>query len=355
MNYLKENLPNHQIPDPRNVNPEEFIAAIVKADFTETAGRKLLSAIIKNGVTERILWNQLHRVPLALIQQIPQFSTLTLLKTTSSSLDGFRKLLFETVDGGKVETVVIPLEKTNAYSLCLSSQLGCVMGCRFCYTASMKMQRNLHCYEIMVQFLQARSMVETDGGKVTGIVYMGMGEPFLNYQNVMNSIDLIRAPFGGALRGDAITISSVGILPALRRFIDEGRRSRLTISLTAATEEKRKKIMPMAAKTSLQELFGLLKQFHQKTHQRVGIAWVMIQGFNTSEEDAMQLAQLVGDLPIRLDLIDVNDPRGKYLPPSTDELNRFRDALRKQLAQPVVRRYSGGADIMAACGLLAGE
>jgi 23S rRNA (adenine2503-C2)-methyltransferase len=276
---------------------------------------------------------------------------LQLEKSVTSPIDGFQKLLFRTADHLAVETVLIPLHKPGAVSLCLSSQVGCVMGCVFCATARMPRRRSLETWEIIDQFVQARELVRSQGRRVTGAVFMGMGEPFLNYERVMAAADLMRCPFGGAVGAQSITVSTVGLVREIDRFTSEGRRFRLAISLGAATDAKRAQLVPLAAKTPVAEVMAAARRHAIARRDRVMLAYVCIGGVNVDESDARALAELIGDTP---DLIDVTDSTGRRLPPSPEEYRRFRDALARELPQPVVRRYSGGADIDAACGTLAG-
>ena len=157
-----------------------------------------------------------------------------------------------------------------------------------------------------------------------------------------------------AISAKAITISTVGVVPMIERFTAEGRPYRLVVSLTSADSERRNTLLPIETKHPLPELMAALRSYHQASGRRVTLAWTLIAGFNSRPEDARQLAQLTAGLPIKLDLIDVNDPTGEFVPPGAQELNAFRDALRTELQMPVVRRYSGGQDVAAGCGMLAG-
>jgi 23S rRNA (adenine2503-C2)-methyltransferase len=185
---------------------------------------------------------------------------------------------------------------------------------------------------------------------------MGMGEPFLNYDRVLAAAETLSAPYGGAISGPAISISTVGLVPEIDRFTRERRRFRLSISLVAATDEKRRAVMPIAATTPVVDVIAAARRHITARRQgRMNLAYVCIAGFNCGEEDAQALGQLIGGMPIRLDLIEVTDPTGRFQPPTEHELREFRDALTRHVGQPVVRRYSGGKDISAACGTLAGR
>jgi 23S rRNA (adenine2503-C2)-methyltransferase len=272
----------------------------------------------------------------------------------TSPIDGFQKILFRTADGLAIESVLIPLHKPGAVSVCLSSQVGCPMGCVFCATARMPRRRNLETWEIVDQFVQAREIVRSQGRRVTGSVFMGMGEPFLNYDRVLAAADLLRCPYGGSVGARAITISTVGLVPEIDRYTIENRPFRLAISLGAATDVKRARLVPIASRTPVMAVMEAARRHGAARRERVMLAYVCIGGVNVELSDAEALADLIGDTPVRLDLIEVTDPDGRWPTPDPQEFRRFRDALAQRLKQPVVRRYSGGADIQAACGTLAG-
>jgi 23S rRNA (adenine2503-C2)-methyltransferase len=219
----------------------------------------------------------------------------------------------------------------------------------------MARRRSLETWEIIDQFIQAREVVRSQGRRVTGAVFMGMGEPFLNYDRVLAAAELLRCPYGGSIGAGAITISTVGLVPEIDRFTVEGRRFRLAISLGAATDEKRALLVPVAARTPVTEVMAAARRHAVARRDRVMLTYVCISGVNVGEDDARALGDLIGATPVRLDLIDVTDPTGRFQPPAPEERRAFRDALTRYVGQPVVRRYSGGADILAACGTLAGS
>ncbi len=181
---------------------------------------------------------------------------------------------------------------------------------------------------------------------------MGMGEPFLNYDRVMAAAQILSAPAGYAISADRITVSTAGVVPGIRRFTEEARPYRLAVSLTAATSEKRRQVMPIEDTWPLEELMSAVRDHQAARGGRSMLAWVAIDGFNTGADDAAELAALTQGLPIRLDLIEVADPEGQFRPPTEQKLSEFRTHL-AVLGQPVVRRYSGGRDIRAGCGMLA--
>lgn len=263
--------------------------------------------------------------------------------------DGFRKYLFRLRDGAEVESVRIPLFDTH-HTLCLSSQAGCALACAFCATGRLGLARNLEAWEIAQQFLQVRA---DSALPVTGAVFMGQGEPFHNYDAVLAAAYLLCDPAGGRVDQRRISISTAGVVPMIRRYTAEGHKFRLCVSLNAAIPEKRAALMPIERGHPLGELVDAVRE-HAARRGRVTLEYVMMGGVNVGEEDAEALGRLLAGIPVRLNPIDVNDATGRFHPPTHEEWMRFRDALARELpGQPVVRRYSGGKDEHAACGMLA--
>ena len=342
--------------DPRNLAPEVFAQGARAFDVPEESIRRLIAAVVGRGIHDPSLWARDYQIPRRLREAIPTpMPRLVRERSVTSKVDGFQKLLFRTHDGLPVESVLIPLHKPGAVSVCLSSQVGCAMGCVFCATARMSSRRNLETWEIIDQFIQARETVQSQGRRVTGAVFMGMGEPFLNYDRVLAAATLLRCPFGGSVGARSITISTVGLVPEIDRFTAEERPFRLAISLGAATDEKRARLVPVASRAPVAEVMAAARRHSLARRQRVMLVYVCISGVNVDESDALALADLVGDTAVRLDLIEVTDHTGRFNPPGREEFRQFRDKLAQRLQQPVVRRYSGGADIEAACGTLAGS
>jgi len=263
--------------------------------------------------------------------------------------DGFRKYLFQLPDGARVEAVRIPLFDTH-HTLCLSSQVGCALGCAFCATGRLGLERNLAAWEIVAQFLEVRA---DSARPITGAVFMGQGEPFHNYEAVLQAAYVLCDPAGGRVDQRRISISTAGVIPMIRRYTAEGHKFRLCVSLNAALPSKRAALMPIERGQPLGELVDAVRE-HAARRGRVTLEYVMLAGVNVGEEDAAALGRLLRGIPVRLNPIDVNDPTGRFAPPSPEEWTRFRDALSRELpGQPVVRRYSGGKEEHAACGMLA--
>lgn len=338
--------------DPRNHSPADFLIRAGRLPLSSGNARRWLALAVGKGEHNLDECGRMGILPRRLIETMHELPRLRLERHLISTISNFQKLVFRTTDNLLVESVVIPLHRSGAHSICLSSQIGCVMRCSFCSTGRVSSHRDLETWEIIDQYIQAREIVHRGSGRVTGAVFMGMGEPFLNYERVMAAAELLSYPVQGAISAKAITISTVGLVPEIERFTSEKRKFRLSISLGAATDEKRKLLMPSAAGTPIAEIMAAAKRYAESAHTRIMLSYVCIGGLNVSEEDARALGDLIGDIPVRLDLIDVDDPTGRYVAPGVTELNTFRDALRRYVGQPVARRFSGGSDISASCGAL---
>jgi 23S rRNA (adenine2503-C2)-methyltransferase len=338
----------------KNQASDHLYASLAHAGVSPHLARRLLAAAVKRGelpAPGSHLTAQL-RDDLRALTEIPH---LTLVQKVVSPQDGFTKYLFQGHGSGQFEAVRIPLlHRPNdfKYVACVSSQVGCAMGCAFCATGRMGFGRNLAPWEIVDQVVKLQA---DSPHPIHGVVFMGMGEPMLNYDAVMTAIQILSEPCGMAIAAKAVTVSTVGIIPGIRRFTAEGQRARLVVSLTSADPLQRRELLPVEQGHPTPDLIQALREYHAVSGQRVTLAWTMISGVNVSADDAQRLADLTRGLPIKLDLIDVNDPTGRFRPPARAELDAFRDALRAKLAMPVARRYSGGQDIHAACGMLAGR
>ena len=337
----------------KNQTSDQLHASLAHAGVTLHLARRLLSAAVKRGELPALGSHLPARLrdELRALTAIPH---LTQVQKVVSPQDGFAKYLFQVDGAGQFEAVRIPLlhrPDDLKYVACVSSQVGCAMGCVFCATGRMGFRRNLAPWEIVDQVVK---MQADSPYPIRGVVFMGMGEPMLNYDAVMTAVRILSEPCGMAIATKAITVSTVGIIAGIRRFTAERQPARLVVSLTSADPVQRQELLPVEKGNATPDLMQALREHHAVTGQRVTLAWTMMSGVNVSEADAQRLADLTRGLPIKLDLIDVNDPTGRFQPPSRAELDAFRDALRAKLAMPVVRRYSGGRDIHAACGMLAG-
>jgi 23S rRNA (adenine2503-C2)-methyltransferase len=275
---------------------------------------------------------------------------LEVVERTTDPADGFVKVLLRSPDGALSEAVRIPLLKPGCFTVCLSTQVGCAMACSFCATGRLGLSRNLRAWEMVDAFVRVRDEAP---GRVTGAVFMGQGEPFHNYDEVIRAARLLSHPCGAQVRGDAITISTVGLVPEIRRYAREGHRFRLIVSLTSAIPERRAALLPVAARWSLEELADAIREYARVAPGLVTVAWVLMAGVNSGREEALALQRLLGDVRLRVNLIDVNDARPDGFRRASDDERRAFVGHLQVLRAPVVRRYSGGAGRHAACGMLA--
>jgi len=316
----------------------------------DAEARRIVAHAIANG---RDGFPESRPVPRAVEEAVAQLvdrAPLAIVERATDPSDGFVKYLFRLSDGAFAEAVRIPLEIEGRFTVCLSTQAGCAMACDFCATGRLGLARNLEAWEIVAQFLAVRAEAP---GRVTGAVFQGQGEPLHNYAEVMKAAAILSDPNGGRIASKAITISTVGLVPAIRRYTEERRPYRLIISLTSAIDERRRSLLPAAGAWPVAELAAAIREYQQSAGGRVTIAWVVLGGINHGDDEVEALRELFANVPLKLNLIDVNDARPDgYRRATDDELARFRDALRT-LGVPVVRRYSGGAAKHAACGMLA--
>jgi len=324
---------------------------------TPRIARQLQSLVVKRRAT--VLPTELNGVARRTWGQICEQVTiphLTLVEKAVSAVDGFAKYLFKGDGDDVFEAVRIPLMHRpgdEKYVVCVSSQVGCVAQCAFCATGRLGFRRHLATWEIVDQIVK----VQADSDfPVRGVVFMGMGEPLLNYARVMRAAQILSDPSGMAIDAKAITISTVGITPMIRRFTQEKRPYRLIVSVSAAFAEQRNELLPMNQMYPLPGVLEALKEYQAATGgKRVSLAWTMMAGVNMGREHVLELARLTAGMRILLNLIPVNDPTLRFRPPNDHELNEFLDILRADLGCPIVRRYSGGKDIHGACGMLAGK
>jgi 23S rRNA (adenine2503-C2)-methyltransferase len=268
-----------------------------------------------------------------------------------------RKIAFAigpTPGSGLVESVF--MSTPTRFTFCLSSQHGCGFACRFCATGRMGRGRNLAAGEIVEQVLRLRRELPPGvRSSDTNLVLMGMGEPLENYDAVLRALSLLSDPALGGIPPKRITISTVGFVPQIHRLANEAPKYRLAISLHAATDELRSKLMPVNRTFPLPQLMDAVRDHVEKTGRRVTFEYILIEGINDSIGDAAKLVKLVAQLPCKINLIPYNPiGPGKFKRPAADRIARVADHLRPRVPAVTVR-YSQGVDIGAACGQLAGE
>ncbi|OPZ58987.1 MAG: Dual-specificity RNA methyltransferase RlmN [Deltaproteobacteria bacterium ADurb.Bin510] len=265
------------------------------------------------------------------------------------SLDGTEKFAYRLHDGHVIESVLIPDE--DHATICVSSQVGCAMGCRFCYTGTLGFKRNLAVGEIMAQVLLPRKLYPKRN--IRNIVFMGMGEPMLNFDNVIRSIAAITDQRGPDFSYRRVTVSTCGVIPGVTRLGRESRVS-LAVSLNATTDEQRSQIMPINRKYPLKELMQALRDFELPKRRRITLEYVLLGGFNDSLADARRLIKLAGGLNAKVNLIPFNAWPGSDLKsPEPKNVMAFEQCLMDSPVTVMLRREKG-SDILAACGQLAG-
>jgi 23S rRNA (adenine2503-C2)-methyltransferase len=271
------------------------------------------------------------------------------------SEDGTIKTRFKTHDGHFVEGVLIPT--TSRFTACVSSQIGCSLSCKFCATGYMERKRNLDFDEIYDQVAIINQQCEkANGKKLSNIVFMGMGEPLLNYKNVLRSIERITSPQGMAMSPKRITVSTAGIAKAIRQLGDDKVKFKLALSLHAANDLKRHEIMPINDTNNIKSLVDALNYFYKETKNEITFEYILFKNFNDSLKDADELVKLYRQVPVDLvNIIEYNPiDFAKFEKPDEDKVEAFMSYLGKNRVNTRLRR-SRGKDIDAACGQLANK
>lgn len=336
------NLKNHDF--------DEFLARVTPHGGTKASALKLFASVFSHRARSMDDVRQARMVPAVVRDWVQANGTLPSLEVVErrKADDGFVKYLFASPLGGRFEAVRIPLFDTH-HVVCVSSQVGCALACDFCMTGKMGFSRNLETWEVVDQVLTIMNEAERP---VRGVVFMGMGEPLLNYANTTRAARIMCHPAGLAISGRSITFSTAGWVPGIKKYIADDPPYRLAFSITSAIPEKRAKVLPVELTHPLPTLVEQIRRYSEsRGGERVMLAYVVIKGFNTGLEDALALKEAFEGIPVTVDLIDVTDPTGTYQPPDADELKAFRDHL-QVMKSPIARRYSGGKDIGAACGTL---
>lgn len=275
--------------------------------------------------------------------------------TIQNSSDGTIKTRFRTHEGHLIEGVLIPT--TSRFTACLSSQIGCSLSCKFCATGYMERKRNLEFDEIYDQAAIINQQCEKEHGKkISNIVFMGMGEPLLNYKNVIRSIERITSPDGLAMSPRRITVSTAGVAKGIRQLGDDKVKFKLALSLHAANDHKRHEIMPINDTNNIKTLIDALNYFYKQTGNEITFEYILFDGFNDSLKDADELIKIYRQVPADLiNLIEYNPIEfAKFKKPSEEKVQAFMNYLEKNRVNVRLRR-SRGKDIDAACGQLANK
>ena len=319
---------------------------------------------------EASAFSEMTSIPKSFRERLESLATIDSMRpirVQESGHDGTTKFLFELSDGKRIETVLIPPRTSfkgsdedgngeqKRLTLCISTQAGCPLDCKFCATATMGFLRNLTPGEIVDQLLRAKNIC---GKKVTNLVFMGMGEPLLNYQDVMKSVEIITTGMGITSR--RITVSTAGWVPGIRQMADEGRKVNLAVSLHTMNDDLRSELMPVNKKYGLDELLGALRYYYRKVKRPITFEYILFAGFNDRDEDIVQLVKLSKDVRSKINIIPFH-PIGQPLsgnvpqtlrPASLARTDEFVRKLRSARVAVFVRS-NAGEDIDAACGQLA--
>jgi len=328
----------------------ELCETVEDAGGKKYSAKQLWSWLYKRSVTDFALMSDLPSGLRSVLAS--KFSILPLnIETYRKSSDGTVKLLLRLADSNFVECVLIP--EKGRLTLCVSSQAGCRYNCAFCATGRSGFKRNLSAAEIVGQVMISS---EFYGKKITNIVYMGMGEPFDNYDEMIKSADIISDDSGLAIGKRKITVSTFGHIDGLKRYIEDDVRYKLAISLHNPFDGERSLIMPANKKYPLKDLFPVLRNYAKASNRKVVFEYILIKDVNDSERHAKELIRLLGTLPSKLNLIRYHggSENDRFSPLTEESSLRFYNYFRKENF-PVVFRASRGEDISAACGQLAAE
>lgn len=294
-------------------------------------------------------FDEMTNLPLELREKLKKEYTMcnyNILRKQESS-DGTKKYLFDVLDGNAIETVL--MQYHHGKTICVSSQIGCKMGCKFCASTGIRFVRSLSAGEIVEQILA----VEQDiGDRISNVVFMGIGEPFDNYDNVMHAIKIINNQKGLNIGARHISISTSGLVPMIYKFADEELQCTLSISLHATNDEKRNSMMPVNYMYNIEELMKACRYYIEKTNKRISFEYALAKDNNDNLEDAKELVKLLKGMLCHVNLIPINKiENGKYTKSTNENIIKFRDYLNEKGIVATIRRELG-SDIDAACGQL---
>jgi len=320
---------------------KNFFAGIGEEDFR---GEQVFEWIWKKGINNI---NNMTNLSKILREKLNNDFFISQLKTLDRkiSMDGSQKFLFGLEDGESIESMFIPIDDRK--TICISTQVGCGMGCKFCATGMMGFIRNLKFYEIVDQVLQIQKLT---GERITNVVLMGMGEPMLNLDEVLRALEIINKYIGIGAR--KITVSTVGVVPGIKKIASIPCQYKLAISLNFPTDEERTRMMPVNSKYPINALIDAANQYYKMKGLRVTFEYILFRGLNDSEEHAIKLAKIARSVPSKINIIPFNPVKGiDFKAPSEGDVDRFLKIL-YPLAPVVTVRWSKGSDISGACGQL---
>ncbi len=327
----------------------------VLADLNLPAFRlkQIIEGICHNHYTSYDQFTNLPKELLAkLSATLPVYSIKPLHTQTSSSGDT-TKTLFETSDGKQIEAVLMRFQD-GRNSVCISCQAGCQMGCKFCATGKLGLLKHLTYEEIFDQALYYAQILHQENQEISNIVFMGMGEPFMNYDQVLQAADMLSDPQYLGMGARRITLSTSGVVPGILKLADNPKQYNLAISLHSPDQLTREKIMPIARRWPLEELMEAIQTYIKQTKRRVSYEYVMLKGINDSSEQAQQLGKLLQGQLCHVNLIPYNATDSDFQTTDSQQIKNFRDTL-ESLGVNATIRVTMGQDIAAACGQLANQ
>lgn len=338
--------------DLKDLSQDKLVEYVESLGQPAFRGRQILAWIYKPGITDFNQMTDLAKEFRATLAEHAYMSNFTN-PLVEISRDGAVKFGFRLTDGFVIESVLIPEEDRN--TLCVSSQAGCAMGCRFCLTGNMGFTRNLSCAEIVNQVCAVCDwMIAGNKGRLTNIVFMGMGEPLANLENLLDALSLLTEQRGLDFSARRITVSTCGLVPQMLK-LGKLTRVNLAISLHAADNATRSRLMPINDRYPIEQLLDACKAYKQKKRQRVMFEYTLLENINDHAGTAKKLASLLQDIPCKINLLSMNEGGGNpYKSPDHSTILRFQKILRDE-GFTVFIRQSRGADISAACGQLSGK
>ena len=344
------NNPSQKI-DLKNLNPSELERFITSFGKERYRSVQILRWLYQKGVHSIEEMTNLSKNFREELSQVSYISTLHPIRVEQAK-DGTKKFLFQLEDGNRIESVLIA-DKARL-TLCVSTQVGCALGCRFCLTGKKGWKRDLTACEILNQILAVREGLE-DKTFITNIVLMGMGEPLANYKNTLKAIELMRHSDAFKFSSRRITLSTAGLLPELERLSREKIPFRLAISLNAADEETRSHLMPINRRYPLKRILEVCRNFPLQPRSRITFEYVLIDGINDSPQDAKRLLKILQGIPSKVNLIPLNEAPGiLFKRPSEERIRHFQEILMGGGLTAIIRA-SKGVEISAACGQLQGK
>jgi 23S rRNA (adenine2503-C2)-methyltransferase len=352
---LQAQMPNNQNglapdarPDLATLDLDELEAAVETGGHPRFHARQIFNWIYAKGVTDFEKMTDLSRHLRADLAARFRIATPALVHKDTSS-DGTVKFLLELEDGRRIESVFIP--DTPSQTFCISTQVGCAMKCGFCLTGRMGLVRNLTAGEIAGQVRVLAGEIGLRTSKFN-IVLMGMGEPLHNYENTMKALRILNDTHGLAVSPRRVTLSTVGVLPALERLASEPLMPNLAISLHATSDAQREALVPVSRKYGLEDILAAARRFPMKRRNRITFEYVLLRGVNDTPEDARRLVGLLGSVKCKVNLIPLNEAAGiAFQRPSDERVSEFA-AILANARVPLSVRKSRGRDIRAACGQL---